>query len=362
MAFLIVRRPAFLIALVLAGLLLPVCAIARSDFGPDPEGWKWLPDLPELASGHQAAVAGRSLVVVGGRNRLGKIQRHVFRAPLHGNGTYKEWKREADTPFGIAGFAMVVAGKFVYASGGMRLNAKGEDISPDVWMADVADDGSLRSWRRTEPLPVPLFAHSMVAYGRWLYILGGMGPEGHLNSVFRGEIAAGGKVKAWEDVTALPTALAHAASVAVGDYLVVAGGQSPTEGKTLVMPTVYVGPFDKEGGITTWYLATSRFPGAWLGYGRCQQGLVVWRNNLFAIGGQDASWFNVPNIASSSLDPATGDMANWGVMAGPKDMPQITAVAATKDVVYLVAGMVEGRVTSKVLMGRFMEFEREDTR
>lgn len=360
MAFLIVRPRATLVTIFLAGLLLPVAVHAREVAGLDPDGWKWLPELPDSLNGHQAVVTGKALVVVGGRNRMGKIQKSVYRASLRGNGTYKGWKREPDTPFGIAGFALAVVGNHAYAVGGMRLAARGEEISGDVWMADVAGDGGLRSWRHGPDLPDPVYAHTMVVHGKWLYVMGGMGVEGHRSAVLRGEIGANGVVPVWEDATRLPAPLAHCSAAAVGDYLIVAGGQSPAEGKTLAMPTVYVGPVMQDGSIQTWYMATSRFPGSWLGYGRSQAALVGWKNAVFAIGGQDASWFYVNNIALSTIDVASGEMSNWGISDAPKDMPQSAACAAGKDVVYLVSGLIEGRASGKVMMGRFRTVEGEE--
>lgn len=327
----------------------------------DPERWMTMPPLPAVRYSHGAIAVNGSLLAAGGRDRFGKIQKTVYRAPLHGNATYSFWKRETDLPGGLANFALGASGSCLYLSGGMRVAAKGEEISGDIWIATLGNDGSPRNWRRTEPLSEPLYAHCQVFYKNRIYILGGMAADGMRSDVNMAEIAQDGRVGSWNVTTSFPAPMAYSAAVVVGDYVIVVGGQSPTEGKTLIMPTAYVGPFAKDGGIQTWYLATSKLPGAWLGYGRNQTALTVWQNTLYAFGGQDASWFFINNVASAVFDPDKGELGSWGVSEGPKDMPQVTALAVWKDAVYLVGGMVQGKASEKVLSGRFSAVAAEDS-
>jgi hypothetical protein len=185
-----------------------------------------------------------------------------------------------------------------------------------------------------------------------------MTAAGQQNAVWVAE--AGGRIAGWKPVTPLPLPLVGAAVVAIGDYIVVMGGQSPGSGRTLVMPTVYVGPVVKDGGVHTWYLATSKLPGPWLGFGRCQSAAVSWHDTLFCFGGQDPLWFLIDSIAAASFDAAKGEVGGWGVAPGPAEMHQLSAGVVWRDWVYLLGGTVHGEVTAKVLRGHFAVSQQED--
>ena len=126
------------------------------------------------------------------------------------------------------------------------------------------------------------------------------------------------------------------------------------------MPTVYIGPIWEDGNINTWYMATSKLPGAWLGFGRSQTSLVAYKNTFFAFGGQDASWFFLSNIATARFDAEKGETNNWAIIDGPPQMPQVTVSATWKDRVYLVGGMLQGSVSRRVMSGRFLTTESEE--
>ncbi|MEK7765382.1 MAG: hypothetical protein AAB368_04010, partial [bacterium] len=125
-------------------------------------------------------------------------------------------------------------------------------------------------------------------------------------------------------------------------------------------PTVFVAPVFPDGSGSTWYLATSKLPGAWLGFGRSQTAAVARGGALFCFGGQDALWFLLDTVCRASFGAARGEVGPWGLTPGPSDMPQITAVAAWKDWVYLIGGRVKGAVSARVMRGTLVERVVED--
>src|SRR5678810_660043 len=175
-----------------------------------------------------------------------------------------------------------------------------------------------------------------------------MGSGGYQNAVHVCTPSADGHTGAWTPVSPLPAAVAHAAVLAMDHYLVVIGGQSPGEGRTLVMPTVYVGPVFPDGTVPTWYLASSKLPGAWLGFGRNQAAAVAWQDSIYCFGGQDALWFLLDTIVSARFESRRGELSPWGVVQGGAVMPQLTTAAVWKDFVYLVGGTVKGEVSARV--------------
>ncbi len=347
-------------ALLLAGTASTADAPRRTRILLDPAGWKAQAPLPLPVSHHRAVAVPRAVIVTGGQDRHGRLQRGVFRAPVAANADLKEWTREADLPEGVADHGFVESGGRLFVTGGVRTGTSGPVHSDEVWMAQPDADGRIRRWDRAGRMPEALSGHGAAALGGRLYVAGGLSTAGYRNGVWTADAPAGGRPGPWRRVTSLPVPLAHAALISVSSYLVVVGGQSPGEGKTLVMPTVYVGPVFPDGSVPTWYLATAKLPGAWLGFGRNQVSLVSWRRQLFGFGGQDALWFLLDSIIAAEFDAAQGETGPWGVQTGAAEMHQLTAAAVRGDHVYLTGGTIKGEVTAKVTRGRFVEEEIEE--
>jgi len=348
-------KPIFFTAL----LALIASSAAGAPWKPDPGKWKKMPDLPGAMSGHRVVVTGNSLLVLGGRNRQNKPLKTVYRAQLGRDGGFKAWTRDADLPFELAGHTAGVADGGVFICGGMRWTGTVETISDQVWTGKPAADGSVAAWVAGERLPEPVYAHASASYGSRIYAIGGMAVDGCRQSVLAGTVE-GGRVVAWNPVLPLPVPMSHAAAVVVDRYLLVIGGQSQGEGKSLVLPTVYVGPIWEDGSITTWYLASSKLPGAWLGFGRSQTSAVSYRGTLLCFGGQDALWFLLNSIVVAGFDVKRGEVSAWEVLQDSAEkLPQVTSAAIWKDCVYLVGGMAGGAVSAGVIRGTLREGDEE---
>ncbi len=313
-----------------------------------------MPDLPVALSQHRATDAGKALVVLGGRDRSGKLMRQVIRAPLGRNGSYKKWIKGKNLPVGVADHSVGVVNGVIYACGGFQEGGSGGAESNAVWMARVSENGSVAGWKRAADLPGPVHGHAQVVYKNWTYVIGGMAGGQVSQSVFQGD-ASEGQIRSWNPVLSLPSSLAHAAALVVDRYLVVIGGESMGTGKFLTMPTVYVGPIWQDGSITTWYLASSKLPGAYLGFGRSRTSAGVYGNTLFCFGGQDALFFPLDSIAYATFNVKRGEVGSWGVNQGATGMPQLTSALIWKEHVFLIGGMIKGRVSGKVMRGTFID-------
>ena len=355
----------FTAAAVILAVLVPVRAYAaepviseqtvlQSDF------WTEMPPLPEGISGHRAVLAGRAIIVLGGRNRAGASQKSVFAAPVRGNGTLGDWKKSPDLPFALSGHAAVECGGVVYVCGGYRLGDKADIMSNQVIYGEPGKDGIIRQWKEAASLPMRVHSHGIAAYDGRVYIAGGYTPAGCVSSVLVGETGKGGGIASWGQTLSLPTPLYNIAVTTIGRYLVVIGGQSPAEGKTLTVPTAYVGPIWKDGSITTWYLASSKLPANWLSFGRSKSSAVAYGNAIFCFGGQDAMWFPVNSVAYVSFDSEKGEMGEWAVMPRNDNMQELTEAISWKDNVYLVGGVKRGLATAQVLRGKFAVIKREE--
>jgi hypothetical protein len=346
--------------MAIAGLALIISSTAGAVvWKPDSGKWKKMPALPEAISGHRAVVTGDSILVLGGRNRFNKTVPTVLRARLGRDGGFKSWIRDADLPFALAGHTAGVVDGSVFICGGMRGNGTGEVISDRVWTGKPAVDGSIAQWVAGESLPEPVYGHAAASCLSRIYVIGGMTADGTRQAVLAGTVS-GGRVVSWAPVLSLPTPMSNAAAVVVDRYLLVIGGQSPGEGKSLVLPTVYVGSIWDDGSITTWYLASSKLPGAWLGFGRSQTSAMAYRGTILCFGGQDALWFLLNSIAIAGFDVKRGEIGSWGVAQDEAaSLPQVTSAALWKDCVYLVGGISGGAVSAGVIRGTLREGEEE---
>jgi len=360
-----VNRGRVLVALAALGgvtvgpaLLVPRIAHAAPTIQLDSAGWKVQAALPVAVSHHRAVALPKALVAIGGQDRYGRLQSGVFRSVVSAKGECGTWVRDAGLPAGLSDHAVVEAGGRIYVLGGLKASRQAGTATDEIWGTTPASDGRIRSWQPVGRLPEPLQAHSAVAVGGRIYVLGGMAPGGTRNAVWVAE--GGGRIGGWKQVTPLPAQVSNATAVAVGNFILVIGGQSPGSGKTIILPTVYAGPVGEDGGVHTWYLATTKFPGPWLGFGRCQASGAVWHDTVFCFGGQDPLWFLIDSIAAASFDVARGELGGWGVTPGPANMHQLTAAVVWQDYVYLVGGTVHGVVTDQVLRGKFMVAEREE--
>jgi len=324
----------------------------------DPAGWKDQAALPEAVSHQRAIALTRALLSIGGQDRHGRPVASVYRSSLSGNGECGAWVKEAGLPAGVSDHAASEAGGFVYVTGGLKAGKGTGSPTDEIWVAAPGADGRVSRWSSGGRLPEPLQGHVQVTCRGRIYVIGGTAPSGCRSSVWLA--APGARIAGWKQVTPLPVPLVGAAATSVGNYLIVLGGQSPGSGKTLVMPTVYVGPVFEDGTVPTWYLASSKLPGPWLGFGRCQAAAVTWRNSVFCIGGQDPLWFLLDSIAAAAFDPEKGETTGWGVTPGPEGMHQLCAAVVWKDSLYLVGGTVKGEVTAKVLRGRFGMAKKEE--
>ena len=327
---------------------------------PDRESWKAVPDLPIPLTRHRAVLLGDSLVVTGGRDRQGKAQARAWVGKLRGGGALDVWKAGADMPMPVSDHAVCVAGGRLVVTGGLVAGRSGDSSSDQAWTADASADGMVKRWLPSARLPDGVYGHGAVALGKRVYLVGGFRSGAPSSVILRGEVGPDGVIREWDSVAPLPVAVANAAVVVVGKYLVVAGGQGAGESKTLVLPTVYVAPIWDNGGITMWYLDSTRFPGAWLGYGRMAASAVFYRNSLMCFGGQDSLWFLVSPAAVTVVDIEKGETAGWGLVETTETVPQVTQAVAWKEFVYLIGGMLKGKVTAAVMRTRMIQVDREE--
>ncbi len=180
----------------------------------------------------------------------------------------------AQLPRPLYGEASVVYGTYVYVSGGFD----GVYFSSAVFMAPVAQDGTLGSWQTAGYMPVGLYGHQMVAARGRLYVLGGYASDGSRADVWSADISSSGATGPWEREASLPApAYFHAAALA-GDRIYVSGGYSSGSG---VLDGLEYADLSDDGALQAW-VTTSTLPAP-----RYAHSMTLLPGELVIAGGKD---------------------------------------------------------------------------
>lgn len=208
------------------------------NFGPWSEG----PALPEPRSEASVLLVSGSIYVIGGYGADGKPTRTIFAlTPDSTTGALGEWttvkdakKQDLLLPEARAGAAAAAAPTSVLVIGG---------VGPDgpvstVWRAPLADDGSLEPWETDQPLTRPQADGAATIIGDFVWLWGGHDANGAVGAVQRGSIGVAaaeglpenpdeGKVIQWgvADSVNLPAPRDNAASWVSAGTLYLLGGE-----------------------------------------------------------------------------------------------------------------------------------------
>jgi N-acetylneuraminic acid mutarotase len=176
---------------------------------------------------------GDRLYVVGGTSG-GDFLADAWLARIEPDGTLNGWVTTARLPEPRAGMGVYAGEHAAILVGGKAKRAK--EQTRDVFVADLASDGSLDAWRPAPPLPEPRFHLTATRAGDHLYAIGGLDDAmTSTRSVFRAKLDHGDTLSTWTEDRALPDTRSHHAAFAWKDYVFVAGGirGNPTDDATV---------------------------------------------------------------------------------------------------------------------------------
>lgn len=193
--------------------------------------WNPTTPLPLPRAQFGLAVHRGSLYVVGGAGDAGLRYADVLRAEQQPDGTLGAWQTTSPLPFPRAHLpAVVVAGR-LYALGGF---AAVLGSLPDVYVSDIAPDGSLSPWRATTPLVEPIDDMGAVAVGGHIGVFGGYnsGLGQRVTAVRFAPVFPDGTLGAWQSGPPLTTEVESPATVEVNGRILVSGGKGSAAGTT----------------------------------------------------------------------------------------------------------------------------------
>lgn len=199
-----------------AGMLAPLTSLAP---------------LPQIAISSEATVHAGSLLLVDTLLPDEGGATVTLRTPL----AAATWQSD-DWGIGFRAQAQYAfTAHHAYALGGY---ADANAVSADVFVADLASDGTTSPARAATPLPMPIAFGEAVAVDDWLFVAGGraavFGAPG-TTAVLASPIADDGSLGTWQPVASLPVTRTNHELALVGVHLVLTGGAANGPGDDLVL-------------------------------------------------------------------------------------------------------------------------------
>lgn len=297
------------------------------------------PSLPVGNNGPAIAVAGDTLVVMGGGiGSTGSTPvSTVWTAGWDGNtGIVGSWSAQTALPGtsqfgGAAGY-----NGFVYYVGGTN----GSNNLATVYYSPVVN-GQINTWTSGPPLPVALSNPMVAAVNGWLFVIGGLNNSfAVVSTVYYAAINTDGSLGPWQTGPALPApnqAFGPGFDLAVADGLLVIVGGATTGGSSLSSATVLSvtpdGPSDN--WVSSNWNGTRFFPVFAFGTGAGSYDVVAVDLNALPPQTESSTLLSVPLLSvplnatgltngstyhvvlQQNQQATAGDYLAWGLLNGP---------------------------------------------
>jgi hypothetical protein len=207
-------------AVAVLGLAVACSPDTASDGEPEPTPSPGEPGQPQWEpraglsvprDDFASAVVGEEIWTFGGLtgdrgNRLESIEVYNTRTD--------RWRVSRLTlPEGLASFEGTAIGDRIFLFGGLDVNTEASDFAAVL-------DTSTGQWRRLPPLPSPRYAHSVTLHEGLIYVIGGEGAAGVIDTVDVYDPAE----RTWSTGAAMPEARGSHDAVSAGDIMYVLGG------------------------------------------------------------------------------------------------------------------------------------------
>lgn len=272
-----------------------------------------------------------------GQSDAGAVAIDVEREPLCGPrvGCAAQWsEQDGGYPVNVDHHVTFAhssdAGTFLYVVGGVDNDFSTLlAVHKQVRRAPILESGALGAWEELSPLPIGVAFAALARQGNAVYVVGGVtqnaqGPAASA-AVFKGSLDEAGRI-AWESVGTIPEAALHATAHVAGQRLYVIGGtaQAPKS-------KVLVAEFDGAGRLGA-FTEGPALPSA-----RSHHATVSWKGDLFLLGGFDANNEPVVNVSRSVRD-GLGKITGWALVGELQAPPWTHGAEVLGDTLVLVGG------------------------
>lgn len=249
----------------------------------------WLITLGGTLAGTAAAASAFTVGYPGGGDQLGNT------VP------------QPSLPLAVSGAAAATTTDTIVVAGGLPTPTD-TAITANVYTASWdSTNGQIGAWAAQTPLPQTLSGASAAASGETVYICGGFNAGGTFLATVYHTTISNGQIGTWLAGPSLPVALFGAAVAAVGDLLVVAGGELAGGAESTA---TYYAAINSDGSLGAWQT------GPPVPIGVFSFNTTAWDGGLILIGGEVTGGAGTPAIQSITID-TTGPAPTWGQQTSP---------------------------------------------
>ncbi len=198
--------------------------------------------LPAGRTDGTVVQVGTKILYVGGSDGS-KAQADVYVAQTVGTGNFGPWEAGPPLPEPRADAAIVAVGGSIYVVGGF--DASGTPTTTAYVLTPDSTTGVLGDWKPAPDaltLPEGRAGSSAVVTADGLLLLGGVGPNGLVNTSLKSLLDAKGVFGTWKEEAPLPTAVADAGAAVFGVFVFVYGGHDANGPTDLVQRGIIATP------------------------------------------------------------------------------------------------------------------------
>ncbi len=267
---------------------------ASGDLG----SWSSTTSFTTARSQHSAVAYNGYMYLLGGDT--GSAANDVQYAPINSVGTVGAWATTTSFTTARYGHASVVYNGYLYVIGGYN----GSTYYNTIQYAPIYTNGTVGGWTSSSTFTTARNGHASVAYGGYLYVIGGTNGSAQ-SSIYYAAINSAGRPGDYASTSSVPAGLRGAAYAAGNGYLYVVGGYN---GSALVN-TIYYAAVNADGSLGSWGTSSLN-----LQQNTAYIGAVVYRNWLFVSGGCTVSFASCTAITNGRR--VTIDTSNGSISSG----------------------------------------------
>jgi hypothetical protein len=325
---------------------------------PAPPGavipWEQSPETLNLPNGGRVGAgtftSGEVVYLVGGRTASGTVPSVLTTTVFEGNLT--NWAEAPALPAPRSDFAIATLSGIPYVIGGK--DATGATVG-NVYRGQISN-GQLTGWEEVADLALsePLSDLAATSTAAGLYVFGGRTSDGLLsNKTWHSELSTTGtpSLGRWAEVTELPLpeARADATGISTGSSVYIVGGT----GQNGPVNSTFFLAFDTHGDPRTnnetgrpfgWGVSVGQSAGAALPEARYDFATFVNSGAIHVVGGYDANGAPVTTDLFTVPSPSNGSIVAWRRLEAT-DMPAARAEATAALVgqhVFVIGGTNDG--------------------
>lgn len=316
-----VTRPCLALAFVL--LVVSAAGLAHAD-----SLGSWAPTTPYPAhlGGVACASVAEDVYCVGGFGVNLSSSDSANYAAVNGSGA-GPWVAGEPYPTPVDSASCVASATAIYCVGGEDSTA----VLDDVYYAQVSATGALGSWSAAASYPEPTAAASCVAYGGYVYCVGGFDTNGvEVDSAYYAALGSPG-LDSWSATTQYPKAADSESCVAYSGYVYCVAGEVDVKGnENYPIDNVYYAPLSPSG-IGEWSFGTA-YPAS-LAAPSCAER----SGYVYCVGGFDVNGLSHSEAYEAPLSPSGA--GPWTpVTSYPAAIDTSSCVVASSDI-YCVGGV-----------------------